>query len=178
MRTWVMKSTTSLAVAGLLTASSGGLVTADAGGHTVRIEGSLVSGQPTLTDYVCDAGGHCVGNVSLQVEWQGGLSGTSQSRSALAYEPGTSMASFTAFDLFTGDVAGCGHGSMTIVGAITRPLLSPGTGTLSVLEGTGSGDLAGISGQGTYSVTPTSPTTATAEFSLKLRCAGHADNGH
>ena len=102
--------------------------------------------------------------------YTGGLAGSAASRSSVAYDQTTGLVSITGFELFTGHVAGCGDGSFTSLAAITRPLQSPGTGTSEVVVGSGSGDLTGLRGRGTFSVTPTGPTSATSTFSLELRC--------
>jgi Protein of unknown function (DUF3224) len=102
--------------------------------------------------------------------YAGGLAGSSASRSSVALDQASGLVSITGFELFTGHVAGCGDGSFTGLGEITRLLQSPGTGTFEVVAGSGSGDLVGLSGRGTFSVTPTGPTSATSTFTMQLRC--------
>ena len=143
---------------------------ADDGWRRVRIEGGIESDNPTATPFSCDAAGHCVVGLSSVNTYTGGLAGSSASRSSVAFDQASGLASITGFELITGHVAGCGDGSFTALGAITRLLQSPGTGSVEVVAGSGSGDLVGLSGRGSFSVTPTGPTSATSTFSLVLRC--------
>lgn len=159
-----------VAVGALLAGGLGGPVAAGHGGRSVRVHGSLSSAEPVLLPPACDDVGHCVAHASSVNTWSGGLSGTAELRYILALDQGTGVASFESFELFTGHVDGCGHGSMILAGEITRPLQSAGTGSLEVLRGSGTGDLAGIAGRGTVEVTPTGPVTATSTYRLRLSC--------
>ena len=158
------------AAIGLLGVGVAGRASADGGWHRVRIDGAIESDNPTVGPFACDAANHCVVNLSAVNAWSGGLAGSSASRSALVLDQSTGLASIEDFELFTGHVAGCGDGSFTLAGAITRLLQSPGAGTLAIVADSGSGALAGISGKGTFSVTPTGPTSASSTFTLTVRC--------
>ena len=158
------------ATVGLLGVGMGGRASADDGWHRVRIEGTIESDNPTVGPLACDLANHCVVNLSSVNVWGGGLAGSTASRSAVALDQSTGLASIEGFELFTGQVAGCGDGSFTMTGAITRLLQSPGVGTLVIVAGSGSGALAGITGRGTFSVTPTGPTSAASTFTIAARC--------
>jgi hypothetical protein len=159
-------------VVGLLVASVGlaPRAGADDGGRPSRVSGAIEFADPVVSPLSCDAALHCVVGLSATNQWSGGLQGTSSSREIIAVDQTTGWATFESFELFTGHVQGCGDGSFTMRGSISRSFPSPGTGTLEVLPGTGSGDLAGVRGRGTFSVTPTGPTSATSTFVLDLRC--------
>ena len=150
---------------------SGGQAAAQNGQQRNRIGGQIESDAQTVLSTVCDPAGHCVISTSAVNQWTGGLDGTTESRSVIALDQATGQASIQSFELFTGTVEGCGEGSFTMAGNITRLLSAPGTGKLVVVEGSGSGQLQGISGRGTFSVTPTGPASATSTFTLDLRCA-------
>ena len=145
------------------------------GGHHQRTVGQIESDSQTVLSTACDPAGHCVISTSATNQWTGGLDGTTESRSAIALDEATGKASIQSFELFTGTVDGCGDGSFTLAANITRLLSAPGQGTLLVVPGSGSGRLEGISGVGTFAVTPTGPSSATSTFTLELRCpsAGH-----
>jgi len=164
------RTATAMAMAMVAVVGIGSSGHASADGRHNRIGGQIVSDAQTVVSTVCDPAGHCVISTSAVNQWTGGLEGATESRSVIALDQATGNASIQTFELFTGTVEGCGEGSFTMAGNITRALSAPGTGTLLVVAGSGSGQLQGISGRGTFAVTPTGPSSATSTFKLDLRC--------
>ena len=162
---------TAMAVVITVGVGSAGQAAADNGRQRNRIDGQIESDSQTVLSSVCDPAGHCVISTSAVNQWIGGLDGATESRSVIALDQATGQASIQTFELFTGTVEGCGQGSFTMSAHITRLLSATGTGRLTVVEGSGSGQLQGISGRGTFAVTPTGPASATSTFSLDLRCS-------
>jgi hypothetical protein len=91
----------------------------------------------------------------------------------IAYADATTGAYHTSvLGLFRGTVADCGTGSV----AFSIPLVAGGPapfdGQIEVVPGSGTGELAGISGVGTVHITP-GDTANRSEWSLRLRCTPH-----
>lgn len=161
-----------LASTGIASAESPGQDTP--GTIRARVEGAIVSGPPSVSAPTCD-GATCVFGMESENSWAGGMAGVSHARAAVTLLQQSGVGDFVAFDLFVGTVEGCGAGSFVLRGHVSRPLADSGSGTLEVVEGSGSGDLTGMTGDGTLTVTPTGPTTATSEYSLSLKCRRHQD---
>jgi len=163
------------AVLGLagLTGLAATLVTAPAGAAPGRSLPPITATAVATTTPgapACDPTGRCV------VPWQstsavtGGLQGEALSFGSLVTDdPAAGTYTSTHYALFTGAVEGCGSG--TVVFYFPPVAGSPGAfrGRIEVHAGSGTGDLAGLRGSGTYQVTP-SATGSLTELTLKLRC--------
>ncbi|MCU1500656.1 MAG: hypothetical protein JWM12_10, partial [Ilumatobacteraceae bacterium] len=75
----------------------------------------------------------------------------------------------TLLGLFSGEIEGCGSGTLVL----SWPLVDGGpvtvSGDLNVVEGSGTAGLQGVSGSGSFTVTPDGSVN-TSVYRLRLRC--------
>ncbi len=164
----------STAVVLLLGGVAVGMAGADQGGRprgggtvVAQVSQSGVSSEP-----VCTTGREqCIAFRASTTTMTGGLDGSAVGRVGawVAVEDGQPSSSVLAgVQLFTGTVDGCGTGSFawTVVGELTDA--SPFESQLRIVEGSGSGELSGISGRGAASLTGDGPIVGTITF--RVRC--------
>jgi hypothetical protein len=97
-------------------------------------------------DPVCDAAGQCAFFVKVTANETGDLVGTVVQ--GIVYSFNTSnRAPFSASGAFTGSVKGCGSGGFLYTGrGVVDPATGDGPVEFPIVEGSGTGDLVGISG--------------------------------
>jgi Protein of unknown function (DUF3224) len=113
----------------------------------------------------CDPAGRCIGTYTGTSTLTGDLTG-----SFLNY--GAVYGDLTAYwnvnlSLFQGDVEGCGTGTVVFSFPLDGP--NPVDGHFTVIEGSGTGDLAGMTGTGRYHLTATA-SGIDGQLSLRVRC--------
>jgi hypothetical protein len=94
--------------------------------------------------------------------------------SAIGSGAGTAKASggysAVAFQLFTGSVVGCGTGTLAWIEVISSDNVADLSGTWTIAEGTGTGDLASASGGGTFTAKVNPDSSGTGTASGRIRC--------
>jgi Protein of unknown function (DUF3224) len=124
---------------------------------------------PTVGSRVCSPEASCVIPFSLLGQASGDLEGTAVQAGAAATLPdGTLYANSTL--VFTGSIAGCGTGTV----AMRSTGLNEGgetSGLVEIVDGSGTGDLAAVSGRGTVTLGRAEPggggiAHGTIEFTL------------
>lgn len=138
------------------------------GGQVVaQVSQSGVTSEPSCTT----SRDQCIAFRASSTTLEGGLRGTAIGRVGawVAVENGQPGASVLGgVQLFTGTVEGCGTGSFawTVLGQQTdSPTFES---QLRIIDGSGSGELSGISGKGSASLSGDGPVTGTISF--RLRC--------
>lgn len=160
------------AAAALIGGALAGMAGADDGGHrrnggqvVAQVSQSGVSSEPTCTT----SRDQCIAFRASSTTLNGGLQGTANGRVGawVAVESGASV--LAGVQLFTGSVEGCGTGSFawTVVGELTdSPTFES---QLRIIDGSGSGELTGISGRGSASLTGDGPVSGTISFRVRCR---------
>jgi len=98
----------------------------------------------------------------------GDLTGTWISHSAGALF-GTDFAAGST-DIYTGKVAGCGTGTMVIVGIGRGSTAGKSSGTWEIFKGLGTGDLARVRGRGTSVVASSSHGNLAETLTGRITC--------
>lgn len=150
-----------LAGAGELSRSRGGTVTAQA------VQTGEVSAPFCTSDRL-----QCVSFRAASTTLTGELQGTGTGRVGVwsAIENGQVGASdLEGVQLFTGTVAGCGSGSFAWALSGQTSGAPPFETQLRIIAGSGSGELSGISGRGSSSLSGTGPLTGTITFRVHCR---------
>jgi hypothetical protein len=106
----------------------------------------------------------CVAYASGEYTLAGDLVGTEFEEDSLAYFANGTLL-FTGYGMYTGTLKGRGTGSFVALDydGIATPS-GVQTGKLRIVDGTGTGDLVGISGSGSYAGPYPIPATMTVEF--------------
>jgi hypothetical protein len=117
----------------------------------------------------CSAAGVCLYPWTEAGESHGDLEGTYVA-SGVATANATGELSIVRMDTFTGTIKGCGTGTITAraVEAVNTP--TPEPGRWMILDGFGTGDLAGVHGFG-EATGGTTPTGLSTTLTGSLRCA-------
>lgn len=120
----------------------------------------------------CDTSGKCVTTVTLSSNVTGDLQGASSTVAALMFDSVTQKYLVMQYALFTGAVDGCGDGSLIM----RLPEVSLGQqvvkGRVDVLPDTGTNELSGVFGGGTYTAVQDAAGLYTTTMSLTLHCSG------
>lgn len=163
------RSRTFIAVVGLLVVGSTALPTAGASQGMIDVVGLVVGPDPLHGAPACDAVGRCVLTVESTAEVTGGLLGSTSSAGALMFNAATNTYLTTQYTLFTGTIEGCGSGTVMMRSPEVSGSQRPFAGNIEVMLGTGTNDLRGINGGGTYRVTKDG-NTYRSTWTLRLRC--------
>jgi hypothetical protein len=170
-RSFVAATVAAVALVGLASGAN-----AANGRHTVRLDVTTIDGPVSVTGASCDPAGRCVIGYTVASDVEGDMEGTLAVTGTAFVDPATGDSRATLLGLFDGTVSGCGADQPgTFV--VWWPLVAgspaaPFSGPLEVVEDSGSGALAGISGRGTFEAT-IDPTTggSISRWELRLRCA-------
>jgi hypothetical protein len=142
---------------------------AEAKTRSVRLSATAASGPTVPGNPTCDPSGRCALGYSITSTYSGDLTGQSVTNGVLYIDPATFVSQGTSLELFTGAVKGCGTGTFVV----HYPLFSSGGGVITasatILSGSGTGDLAGISGTIKSEYTATA-NGASSQLKLQIRC--------
>ena len=119
----------------------------------------------------CDGPACVIGLQRTGTVLRGDIDGTAVTVGAGAERPGGGLAG-SSYSIITAEVAGCGTGSFGYVDVSSAKDISAIPGTWVIVEGTGSGDLAGISGGGTFNAAFNTDTTGHATATGTVDCGG------
>ena len=154
-------------------------VSADASGarRPVRVEAETTNPVPVPKFLACDATNqHCLISYDTTSQVVGDMRGTVVSSGSLNADLSQGTYQTTLLGMFTGEIDGCGSGTL----ALSWPLVAGGSaafsGDLDVVEGSGTAGLAGVSGSGSFAVTPGDAANTTV-YRLRLRCRPTAATG-
>jgi Protein of unknown function (DUF3224) len=138
--------------------------------RTLKLTTSSVSGAPTIGAPTCDPSGHCQLGYAITSTFSGDLTGTSKTDGVTFVDPATLILKGTSMNLFSGSVKGCGTGTFVMHYPLFDGVPGPYSVSGVILEGSGTGDLVGITGtlDSDYVPDPVAPTSQTR---LKVRCA-------
>ena len=119
----------------------------------------------------CDATGQCIGTYSSPNSVTGDLSGTLNVEGIVQLVVGQPVAKQGNVQLFNGTVAGCGTGTF-VMHLPLQPisLIEPTSSDASIIDGTGTGELAGITGKVREGFTPDPLGGGVGDFTFKIRC--------
>jgi hypothetical protein len=139
-----------------------------------RLSFDYAQAPPIIGAPVCDQSS-CVIPFSILGTASGDLTGTSvQAGSAVQFADGTLYANSTF--VFRGTVMPCGSGTVTMRSTgFNRAGVT--SGEIVIVEGSGTGDLAGLEGQGTVvngQADPSGSGVATGTIELRVRCGAHS----
>lgn len=119
----------------------------------------------------CDASGQCVGSYSSANTMTGDLIGTLVVEGNVQFVLGRTTAQQHNLQLFEGTVAGCGRGSFVMVLPLQPiSLVGPSVARASIVDGSGTGDLARLRGTVEASFTPSPQGGGVGGYTLKVRC--------
>ena len=123
----------------------------------------------------CDATGQCIGTYSASSTMSGDLTGTLAVEAVVHLVFGNTTVSQANLQLFSGTVEGCGTGTFVIQLPLQPiSLVAPSVSTgVSIVKGSGTGDLTGISGTVVEGFTPDPAGGGTGDFTFKIRCHSH-----
>lgn len=132
-----------------------------------------VSQTGVVSDPACTANAdQCIVFRAATTTLTGGLEGTAAGRVGAwaaieGGQPGESV--LAGVQLFTGTVEGCGTGSFawTVVGQLTAT--PPFESELRIIDGSGTGELTGLSGRGSASLDGMEPVNGTISFRIRCR---------
>ena len=166
------KMATSVVAAALLIVGG----TAAANAHTqttwktVKVHFTPVPDPATSLGETCDTSGdQCVSASSLTATQTGDLQGSTAANQSIAYSYGTSVFPETQLGTFTGNVKGCGTGGFLYHGfAPVDATTLQYTFTFMIVPGSGTGQLAGITG--VFTQTGSLIETTVPPLSGLLRC--------
>ncbi len=156
-----------------LAAGVGGVGVARAEGSSktrnVRVEATAVSPAGTNGQPACDPGGRCLVATGITATYSGGITGTSTANGVIHVDPTTFAYQGTSMELLTVSVGGCGTGSFVVHYPLFTGAPAPTRIRGVIVAGTGTGELAGISGtiDGTY--TP-GPAGSSSSITLRAKC--------
>lgn len=139
------------------------------GGREVHVVARLEGPDPLHGTPRCDPAGRCVMTVEGSAEVTGDLVGATANAGALMFNSATNSYLTMQYTMFTGTIDGCGAGSLLLRSPEVRGKQQPFIGTISVLLGTGTDGLRGVSGGGTYTVAKDGDVYV-SEWTLDLRC--------
>jgi Protein of unknown function (DUF3224) len=122
----------------------------------------------TLTDLI-PVSGVCRGTGFGTGTYTGDIQATSDYEYGFAVNP-EGVTSFAILETFTGAIAGCGEGTVTLRNVGTLDAAGHIDYTWQVVAGLGSGELADVTGRGIGSGTYNADATQTGEMSGRLRC--------
>lgn len=148
---------------------------ADAGGgrRPARLHARTVNAGPIVQHApVCDATGQCIGSYSSANMVSGDLVGSLAVEGIAQLVLGRTVLNQGNVQLFSGTVAGCGTGTF-VVQLPLQPisLVAPSTSVgATILEGSGTGELEGISGKVEQTFTPDPQGGGVGDFVFKIRC--------
>lgn len=154
------------------TAASAGYVHAHDRTHRVRADFEAVSGAPTPSAPACDPEGNCVVPYSIgEATYSGGVRGTSVTAGILVLDATTGYSTGTSYQLFTGEIVGCGTGTVVIAlpefeSVPGEPIIAKG----SIVDGSGTGGLDRVSGTITNVFTSDASGAGSAVGRVDLRC--------
>jgi hypothetical protein len=138
------------------------------GFRVVKVDSISTSSPATLLGTpTCDPVGHCLVSYTVTAQLTGGQQGTLVNDGTLWLENGFSTFDAEIIGLFSGHVDGCGTGTMAVSFPFTVASSQPFSGRDEVVPGSGTGDLTGISGSGTYTF---DPSTGASEGTAQLKC--------
>ena len=148
---------------------------ADSGGGrrlpTLRAR-SVNSGPIVQHAPACDATGQCIASYSSPNTVSGDLTGTLAVEGLVHLVAGQPVANQGNVQLFSGTVAGCGSGTFVVqlpLQPISFVARSVSTGA-SIVKGSGTGELAGISGDAEEAFTPDPQGGGVGDLTFKIRC--------
>jgi hypothetical protein len=164
---------TIVSIAAIAALSVSGTAAAGGSGHvrfkTVRAHIQPTDLVSTAITPVCDAGGTCVYTSTTTATQTGDLVGSTVEADAGGFVD--TAFHQTVLGTFTGDFEGCGSGTFLYSGQRTIDAGGDIAATYVVVAGSGTGDLAGISGRMTQHDTTSS--AAAAPIEGVFRCAVH-----
>lgn len=137
--------------------------------RTLRITATASAGQATTATPACDPVGRCVVGWSNTADVVGGMTGEDRSFGSIVIDQATFQYSSTHLSLFTGTITGCGTGTVALHFPLVDGGPAPFSGALEIRPGSGTGGLVGMTGEGTYRVTP-GATGSTTDLSLRVKC--------
>lgn len=151
-----------------------GHVPASASGRSrhVRAEFTAISDPPTSGAPTCDPSGRCLVPYSIpSATYSGDVNGSSVTNGVVYLDPVTLASTGSSYQLFTGSIDRCGAGTLVIVlpqftGGPAEPIVASGT----VVPGSGTGELAGISGRVTSTFVTDSTGGGSATGRFDVRC--------
>jgi len=135
-------------------------------GHEVHA--TSTAGTTTVGDPVCDPEQHCLYPLTITATVSGDLTGSTISHSAGTLA-GTEFAASDTL-IFTGTVAGCGTGTLVLLSLGRGSTTGTTTGTWTIAEGFGTGDLVRAAGSGTTTTEPGSDGALSSTLTGRLTC--------
>lgn len=118
----------------------------------------------------CDVSGKCVTTVTVSSTVTGDLQGAASTVAALMFDSVTQKYLIMQYTLFTGTVDGCGDGSLIMRLPEVSLEQTIAKGRIDVLPDTGTNELTGVFGGGTYTATQDAGGLYTTTMSLTLHC--------
>ena len=158
-----------VAVVGLLTAIGTAMPSTTVSARELEVTAKLVGPDPVHGTPACDPAGRCVLTVAGAAEVTGDLVGGTANAGALMFNSATNTYLTMQYTLFTGTIAGCGTGTMLLRSPEVRGSQRPFSGKIEVILGTGTADLRGVMGSGTYTVAKDGAVYVSV-WSLRLHC--------
>jgi Protein of unknown function (DUF3224) len=151
---------------------SAGFVQAHDRTHRVRATFEATSGAPVPSAPTCDPDGNCVIPYTIaEATYTGDMRGSSTTSGVLVVDAATGYTTGTSYQLFTGEITGCGTG--TVVIALPEFESLPGEpiiATGSIVDGSGTGGLDRVSGTITNVFTSDASGAGSAVGRIDLRC--------
>lgn len=146
------------------------LVAARSTQNTTQFTATFTGSAPVSGIPVCDPAGKCVATVTLSSAVTGDMQGTASTVAALMFDSVTQRYLIMQYSLFTGTVDGCGDGSLIM--RLPEVRLDPtiAKGRVDVLPDTGTNELTGLFGGGTYTATQDAAGLYVTTMSLTLHC--------
>jgi hypothetical protein len=132
--------------------------------HATATEGA----PPKVGEPICDSQQHCMIPLTLTGTYAGDLMGTSVANGAGVLVGSKYAASDTL--IYTGSVAGCGTGTMVIIGGGVGSTDGSATSEWEIADGFGTGDLISVHGTGTTTTATSSDGTLTATVTARITC--------
>jgi hypothetical protein len=164
---------TALAGTALLIAPFVPTALVDAGSQSkTQLTATFTGSAPVPGIPACDASGKCVTTVTVGSAVTGDLQGTASSVAALMFDSVTHAYLIMQYSLFTGTVEGCGDGSLIMRLPEVRLEQTIVKGRVDVLPDTGTNELTGLFGGGTYTAVQDAAGLYTTTMSLTLHCPG------
>ncbi len=137
--------------------------------HVVTVKTAGSTGVTTLWDPHC-SGGDCTQPYWVAAQQTGGLDGTLVNNGTLLLD-GSPGFEVSIIGVFTGTVQGCGTGSFALSFPLTKgSATTPFSGAEVIVPGSGTGELTGITGAGTYTFDPLGGSNGTSTGSMTVLC--------
>ena len=139
--------------------------------RTVHVTGTGVSDPNAPIGLSCDATGRCLVSTLIPGSITGDVHGGTTARGASYGNLVTGDYFGSSVLMIDGSVTGCGTGSFTLsLADFSGNLALPAPATGVVVPGSGTGDLARVSGRAAFVFTPGEAGAGTYTYTMKLRC--------